>query len=199
MARQKSEDCIRPQGRRKSVVTRGVERPGGGKAVPVNEQTKQLELPFETAEETTPRGAVADGGAARLQWRATPLAVPKSESKDEKVSPATTEEVIGRLSKAFQNVASNRGAPGPDGQSIEEVRQHLDEILRRLEASLLKGTYEPGNIRRVWIPKAGGGKRGLGIPGVIDSALSPGNSLRWGSGAKARGAASMVDGSPSGL
>jgi len=38
----------------------------------------------------------------------------------------------------------------------------------QLETALLKETYRPGEIRRVWIPKAGGGERGLGIPNVID-------------------------------
>jgi retron-type reverse transcriptase len=62
-------------------------------------------------------------------------------------------------------VASNRGAPGPDRQSIEEVREHLSEIVPTLRAKLLDGSYRPGMIRRVWIPKAGG-QRGLGIPTV---------------------------------
>jgi retron-type reverse transcriptase len=65
-------------------------------------------------------------------------------------------------------VASNHGAPGPDGETIEQVREHLDEILSRLRCELLAGMYRPGEIRRVWLPKSGGGQRGLGIPDVID-------------------------------
>lgn len=41
-------------------------------------------------------------------------------------------------------------------------------MLEGLTKALLEGTYEPGNIRRVWIPKASGGQRGLGIPNVVD-------------------------------
>jgi group II intron reverse transcriptase/maturase len=48
------------------------------------------------------------------------------------------------------------------------VRKHLDEILPTLREELLKGSYLPGQIRRVWISKPGGGQRGLGIPDVID-------------------------------
>jgi len=78
------------------------------------------------------------------------------------------EEVTQRLREAFQNVAANKGVPGPDGQSIEEVRKHLDEMIPRLSKALSNESYVPGDIRRVWIPKAGGGQRGLGIPNVID-------------------------------
>ena len=38
------------------------------------------------------------------------------------------EEVVSRLRESFQKVASNKGAPGPDGMSIAEVRKHLDEL-----------------------------------------------------------------------
>jgi group II intron reverse transcriptase/maturase len=72
------------------------------------------------------------------------------------------------LRRAFDQVASNDGAPGPDKQSVDEVRERLDAILRVLHRELLDGTYQPGLIRRVWIPKAGGGQRGLGIPNVVD-------------------------------
>jgi retron-type reverse transcriptase len=72
------------------------------------------------------------------------------------------------LKRAFEVVAANDGAPGPDRQTIAEVREHLREILPRLASELLAGTYRPGMIRRVWIPKPGGGQRGLGIPDVVD-------------------------------
>jgi group II intron reverse transcriptase/maturase len=78
------------------------------------------------------------------------------------------EEVAASLEAAFQRVAANKGAPGPDRQNIKQVRAHLGEVLPKLEAALLDGSYRPGDIRRVWIPKSGGGKRGLGIPNVVD-------------------------------
>jgi hypothetical protein len=64
-------------------------------------------------------------------------------------------------------VASNKGAPGPDGQTIEQLLEQWPTVLPRLEADLLAGMYKPGEIRRAYIPKAGGGERGLGIPTVI--------------------------------
>jgi group II intron reverse transcriptase/maturase len=82
----------------------------------------------------------------------------------------TMEEVADttNLRTAFDKVASNKGAPGPDRQTIDVVRAHLDGLLPALNTALLEGTYRPGLIRRVWIPKAGGGERGLGIPNVVD-------------------------------
>jgi retron-type reverse transcriptase len=76
--------------------------------------------------------------------------------------------VCNKLGEAFLSVASNKGAPGPDRQSIDEVREHLPKLLPKLTAELVEGSFEPGDVRRVWIPKAGGGQRGLGIPNVID-------------------------------
>jgi RNA-directed DNA polymerase len=171
MTRQKSEDRIKPQGRRKPVVTRDVESFGGGEAVPVNEQPRQLGLRFETAEQYVKAEAV---GARVAHQRVSRVhAEPKSKRREAEVLAATMELVTGRLRIAFAAVASNRGAPGPDGKSIEEVREHLEEILPKLSESLLAGTYEPGDIRRVWIPKAGGkGQQcGLGIPDVIDRTI----------------------------
>jgi group II intron reverse transcriptase/maturase len=82
----------------------------------------------------------------------------------------TMEEVANEanLVRAFEQVASNDGAPGPDRQTVAEVRAHLDAVLPALHRMLPDGSYRPGLIRRVWIPKAGGGQRGLGIPNVVD-------------------------------
>ncbi|MBU4457003.1 MAG: group II intron reverse transcriptase/maturase, partial [Nanoarchaeota archaeon] len=93
---------------------------------------------------------------------------PKAASKRKTTGPVTMEEVVERLPEAFEKVAANRGAPGPDRQTIRQVRKHLSEVLSALRAALLDGRYRPGEIRRVWIPKAGGGQRGLGIPNVVD-------------------------------
>lgn len=97
--------------------------------------------------------------------------VPKSSSgKRTGLSPITMEAIAdeANLKVAFLKVASNRGAPGPDGQSIKEVRKHLAKCLTMLHRSLLDGSYRAGGIRRVWIPKSNGGRRGLGIPNVVD-------------------------------
>jgi retron-type reverse transcriptase len=94
--------------------------------------------------------------------------VPKSKSNEGKNTSAMMGAVCSHLGEAFRKVASNRGAPGPDRQSVDEVREHLGEVLAEMAVALKSGTYEPGDIRRVWIPKAGGGQRGLGIPNVVD-------------------------------
>jgi RNA-directed DNA polymerase len=167
MTQQESEDCIVPEGLRKLTPTRGLERPGGGKAVPVEEESQQLMLPFATA--GIPLHGGADGVHKPDRSGARTRKVPKASVKQRKVGSAMMEEVAERLPEAFAKVAANKGAPGPDGQAIEDVRQHLSLVLGQLRQALLEGNYQPGDIRRVWIPKASGkGQRGLGIPNVID-------------------------------
>jgi RNA-directed DNA polymerase len=72
------------------------------------------------------------------------------------------------LAQALLNVVRNKGAAGVDGRSVDEVVGATLQLLPTLRRELLAGTYRPGDIRRVWIPKPGGGQRGLGIPNVID-------------------------------
>ena len=163
--REKSDDRTVPQDRRKTVPTAAG---WGGRAVTASQQARQLGMSFATAD--SPQGNV--DGADEGQPSPAPLAVPKAKIRKGTVAPAMTmEEVIRQenLMQAFKSVASNKGAPGPDHQSIEEVREHLPDLLPHLQRALLDGSYEPGMIRRVWIPKPGGnGQRGLGIPDVID-------------------------------
>jgi len=170
MTRQKSERREVPQAHRKMHETESVESSGGGKATPVEQQTGQLELGFETAESRV-KARVVDGMDAG-QPAPTPIAAPKSKSKRQRVQSVTMEAVRHAIDEAFCNVASNKGACGPDGQSIEHVREHWPELRQRLDTELHEETYEPGTVRRVWIPKAGGGERGLGIPNVIDRVVA---------------------------
>jgi RNA-directed DNA polymerase len=137
---------------------------GRGKAVPVEEEARQLRLPIATAE--IPRGIAR--AAAPDRSGAGRAGVPQAVVNDEKSAPVTMEEVARRLTSALVKVASNKGAPGPDGQTIEQLRERWPVVYPKLSAGLLAGSYRPGGIRRVMIPKAGGGQRGLGIPNVVD-------------------------------
>lgn len=172
MARQKSERRNKPETHRKVGLTRCLEQSGGGKASPVTKQAVQLKLPFDTAEDPAAQAAGADAGSVPHRRRTVPRAAPKPRDKQEKTPSVTLEAVVDCLEQAFLSVAANKGAPGPDRQTIDMVQRHLDEILDGLRTSLLEGTYRPGDIRRVWIPKGGGGQRGLGIPNVVDRIVS---------------------------
>lgn len=165
--REKSDDQIVPEDRRKAVQTEDSWSSRGGKGVTASEQVWQLELDFGPAD--SPQGAdgEADTGRPVPATRAVPL--PKFTERP--AMPAMEMEEVSRyenLMEAFNQVASNKGAPGPDKRSIEWVRRHLNELIPHLRRELQNGSYQPGMIRRVWIPKPGGGERGLGIPDVID-------------------------------
>lgn len=162
---EESDDFVVPEDRRKAVPTACYAR--GGKEVTASEVTGQLGLFCETAE--SPKG-VGDGGGAGGPT-SNRRSAPKSQATKRSAPFAMTMEEVAEennLRRAFAQVASNKGAPGPDRQGIDEVREHLGDVLSSLQDVLLDGSYCPGMIRRVWIPKAGGGQRGLGIPNVVD-------------------------------
>jgi RNA-directed DNA polymerase len=85
-------------------------------------------------------------------------------------APLLMEEVVRRenLLAAHARVVTNGGAPGVDGMTVEALMEHCREHWPRIRKELLNGTYEPQPVRRVEIPKPGGGVRTLGIPTVLD-------------------------------
>jgi group II intron reverse transcriptase/maturase len=72
------------------------------------------------------------------------------------------------LARALPNVVRDKGAPGTDGPTVEAAEAIAPSIVARLRRDLLAECYRPGDVRRVWLPKPGGGRRGLGIPNVVD-------------------------------
>jgi len=72
------------------------------------------------------------------------------------------------LARAFAKVRRAKGAPGVDGQTIADFAANVAEELDRLVHELQTKTYQPQPVRRVTIPKSGGGERNLGIPAVCD-------------------------------
>lgn len=80
------------------------------------------------------------------------------------------EQVLGRenLFKALDRVKANRGAPGVDGLTTKQLPEYLKEHWPSIREALMSGTYQPSPVRRVEIPKPGGGERLLGIPTVLD-------------------------------
>ncbi len=73
------------------------------------------------------------------------------------------------LAHAYALVKSNQGAPGVDGQSFWGIEsQGLEEWLCGIRNDLREKTYQPQAVRRVLIPKPGGGERPLGIPTIRD-------------------------------
>ena len=73
------------------------------------------------------------------------------------------------LRHAYGLARANAGAPGVDGASFAEIEaQGLEAWLAGLREDLVAKTYRPDPVRRVMIPKAGGGERPLGIPTIRD-------------------------------
>jgi group II intron reverse transcriptase/maturase len=160
MAQQKSEDRVVPDGGVMPV------EPviGQGKAVPVEQTVVQLRLPIATAED--PQGSARK--AVRDRSRAGRTGVPKAIVTEGNSPLARMKEVADRVDSAMKKVVANKGAPGPDGMTVSQLREQWPTIVSGLRADLLAGSWRPGGIRRAMIPKADGGQRALGIPNVVD-------------------------------
>jgi len=80
------------------------------------------------------------------------------------------EEIVSRsnMQKAYNRVVSNKGAAGVDNMSAGQLKGYLQTDWPCIKEELLNGTYQPQPVRKVEIPKPGGGTRILGIPTVLD-------------------------------
>lgn len=124
-------------------------------------------LLFETKE--SPRhGVDSEGGteAAAFEESQSPTASTQARA----LTARLMEEVTDRdnLNRAYRRVKANKGAPGVDGMTVDELGEWLGQHKEQLLAALLDGSYQPQPVRGVEIPKPGGGMRQLGIPTVVD-------------------------------
>ena len=72
------------------------------------------------------------------------------------------------MARAWKRVKANKGSAGVDGRTVLETGEFLKPVWPDIRTRLLDGSYRPDPVRRVGIPKPGGGTREGGIPTVVD-------------------------------
>ena len=124
-------------------------------------QQIQLELALEPAGKGEARTPALEGCEARA-------AAPITENPAA-IGPSM-EAIVERdnVRKALAQVRRNKGAPGTDDMSVDDLGVHLKDHWLEIKAQLLAGSYRPQPVRRMEIPKPTGGVRALGIPTVLD-------------------------------
>ena len=121
----------------------------------------QMELAFDVG---------SRGEAPSTGDKGTEATMAKSRTESSASTAELMEEVCERenMKAALRRVEGNRGGPGIDGMTVEELRDHLKESWPEIREGLLSGTYKPQPVKRVEISKPGGGVRKLGVPTVMD-------------------------------
>ncbi|MBW5445818.1 group II intron reverse transcriptase/maturase [Cohnella sp. CFH 77786] len=129
----------------------------------------------EQRQQNIPQGSSRQREAVKPSWY---VGAPSSSSAQ--VAPSSREDRDDLLERmlegsnlrdAYKRVVQNGGAPGVDGVTVAELQAYLKTHWETVKADLLSGTYRPSPVRRVEIPKPGGGVRLLGIPTVMDRLL----------------------------
>ena len=92
------------------------------------------------------------------------------EIRKERTSMELLEKVLNdnNLFEAYKQVYKNKGASGVDGVTVDELGKYMYLHKEEIKEQIRKRKYKPSPVRRVYIPKENGDKRGLGIPTVVD-------------------------------
>jgi RNA-directed DNA polymerase len=124
-------------------------------------QDEQLALAFMTE---------GEGEARRAAQEGTEPFVASHDLESPARDDGLMEQICARdnVMKAWQRVRANGGSPGVDGRDIDDTAAYLREHWPSLRDQVLQGTYQPQPVKRVKLPKPGGGFRNLGIPTVLD-------------------------------
>jgi len=128
----------------------------------IEEAEALVEMPEATPEGSDRKSQEYGGGASNVT-------VCREPSWTE-VETRLMEEVVSRrnMMVAYHRVVRNKGAAGVDEMPVRKLKDFLVEEWPRIKEDLLNGDYQPQPVRKVEIPKPGGGVRMLGIPTVLD-------------------------------
>jgi RNA-directed DNA polymerase len=111
------------------------------------------------------------GPEGEAQREAGPVCqVPTASYNVKPIKSITMEEVARKenLRRALKRVCANKGSPGIDGMTVNELKDYLRDQWPTIRQQLLDGRYKPQPVKQVMIPKPSGGVRMLGIPTVLD-------------------------------
>jgi RNA-directed DNA polymerase len=124
-------------------------------------QNNQLLLAFEDESRSE---------APRVSGEGTETFTAKRGTESPAIGERLMEEVCERenCKQALARVKANKGSPGMDRMTVQQLPEHLKQHWPAIREQLLRGTYKPQPVKRVEIPKPDGGVRKLGIPTVLD-------------------------------
>lgn len=124
-------------------------------------QKTQMDLAFASEDR---------GEAPKTDDEGTEVLTAKCDTESPAETERMMEEVCERenMKKALKRVRMNKGSPGVGGMTVDELPGFLKEHWLEIREQLLQGTYNPKPVKRVEIPKPGGGIRKLGVPTVLD-------------------------------
>jgi group II intron reverse transcriptase/maturase len=117
-------------------------------------------------------GAIPEGRGRkpRVAWSGAANVTGRKATHWPEAATGLMEKIVsrGNMMAAYSRVVSNKGAPGVDEMPVTALKGYLQEEWPRIKEELLAGVYHPQPVRKVEIPKPGGGTRMLGIPTVLD-------------------------------
>jgi RNA-directed DNA polymerase len=162
--REKSAEAVVASRRGQGLESRAGEGPNGGESdTTVSPASARRQMPEQLGLPLKGRG---EAPMVQRSGEAPTMASGEERSGADHLM----EQVVarGNVRMALARVRENRGNPGADGMTVDELPQYLDDHWQEVREQLLDGTYQPQPVLRREIPKASGGMRQLGIPCVLD-------------------------------
>lgn len=132
-----------------------------GGSHPTKDQTESVNRPHHPCTATNPTGEARHGHGS------------EAEKESSRGKNTLFEKVLDpdNLQAAWKQVKANKGAPGIDGETIEDFPLFFRKHWESIQAKLRGGFYRPSPVKRIEIPKPDGTKRPLGIPTVLDRVI----------------------------